>query len=140
VPRNGDLIQLAPGPAEVIARVPFGVLALDGDRLIPFFGDTVHERNRLMSNGSVMTTVIINQKGQLREAPLVTLTGLSEEKERTEIESICIGTIEGALLSVPMADLLNDNLLKEHLRVALRRVLQAHIGKKPVTHVHLFRI
>ena len=47
--RNGDLVRLAPGPAEIIDEVPSGRLYKDGTLLLGADARTVAARRRLLS-------------------------------------------------------------------------------------------
>src|SRR3712207_5973654 len=64
-PKNGDLIRLAPGPAEVIDEVPAGRLYLDAGVLTPAHGEALRERRHAAHNGVLIVTMALDGRGRL---------------------------------------------------------------------------
>lgn len=135
---NGTLVRLAPGPAEIIDHVPAGRLARDGDGLVPLDGNSLRERRKLLWNGSAAATLVIDGKGRAVAPPKVSLRGIEDEDG-----ALALAIVAG--LSEMMADLnpserKDDGRIEEAARQAVRRVVRAHLGKKPLTDVHIVRI
>lgn len=135
---NGTLVRLAPGPAEIIDHVPAGRLARDGDGLVPLDGNSLRERRKLLWNGSAAATLVIDGKGRAVAPPKVSLRGIEDEDG-----VLALAIVAG--LSEMMADLnpserRDDGRIEEAARQAVRRVVRAHLGKKPLTDVHIVRI
>ena len=135
---NGTLVRLAPGPAEIIDHVPAGRLARDGDGLVPLDGNSLRERRKLLWNGSAAATLVIDGKGRAVAPPKVSLRGIEDEDG-----ALALAIVAG--LSEMMADLnpserRDDGRIEEAARQAVRRVVRAHLGKKPLTDVHIVRI
>ena len=61
---NGDLLRLAPGPATVVGRAPSGRLALDGDKIVATDHVSIGARRKLMHNGAVFVSVIVDRGGR----------------------------------------------------------------------------
>jgi len=135
---NGTLVRLAPGPAEIIDHVPAGRLARDGDGLVPLDGNSLRERRKLLWNGSAAATLVIDGKGRAVAPPKISLRGIEDEDG-----ALALAIVAG--LSEMMADLnpserRDDGRIEEAARQAVRRVVRAHLGKKPLTDVHIVRI
>lgn len=135
---NGTLVRLAPGAAEIIDHVPAGRLARDGDGLVPLDGNSLRERRKLLWNGSAAATLVIDGKGRAVAPPKVSLRGIEDEDG-----ALALAIVAG--LSEMMADLnpserRDDGRIEEAARQAVRRVVRAHLGKKPLTDVHIVRI
>ena len=135
---NGTLVRLAPGPAEIIDHVPAGRLARDGDGLVPLDGNSLRERRKLLWNGSAAATLVIDGKGRAVAPPKVSLRGIEDEDG-----ALALAIVAG--LSEMIADLnpserRDDGRIEEAARQAVRRVVRAHLGKKPLTDVHIVRI
>jgi ribonuclease J len=64
-PRNGDMIRLAPGRAEVIEEVQAGRLYVDAGVLTPANGEALRERKHAANNGVLIVTLALDQKGRL---------------------------------------------------------------------------
>ena len=74
--KNGDMLRLAPGPVEIIDRVPVGRFAVDAGGLTSLDGEFLATRRRMIFNGSANALVIVNEKGQITEEPVVRLRGV----------------------------------------------------------------
>ena len=135
---NGTLVRLAPGPAEIIDHVPSGRLARDGDGLVPLDGDSLRERRKLLWNGAAATTIVLDGRGKVVAAPKVSLRGI-EDCEGELVEAIVSGLTE-MLADLSAAERKDDGRIEEAARQAVRRVVRAHLGKKPLTDVHIVRI
>ena len=61
--RNGDLVQLAPGPAAIVDEVPSGRLYKDGSLLIEAESRTVAARRRLSFAGVVSVALALSEQG-----------------------------------------------------------------------------
>ncbi|WP_421998466.1 ribonuclease J [Reyranella sp.] len=135
---NGSLVRLAPGPAEVIDHVPAGRLARDGDGLVALDSASLRDRRKLLWNGAAAATLVIDRKGRPMATPRVSLRGIEDEDG-----ALSAAIVEG--LGEMLADLSgsergDDGRIEEAARQAVRRVVRAHLGKKPLTDVHIVRI
>ena len=61
---NGDLLRLAPGPAAVIGRAQAGRLALDGENIVATDHVSIGARRKLMHNGAIFVSVIVDRRGR----------------------------------------------------------------------------
>ena len=139
LPENGSVIRLAPGNAEVVAKVHSGVLALDGTRLIPLESEALHDRNRIMFGGMAMATVVVDQRGHLADDPHVTLTGVVEDDESWDAEQEVAEAVVAAMETMNADTRQDDEALEDEIRAAVRRSINGFSGKKPVTVVHVVR-
>ncbi|TAJ25154.1 MAG: ribonuclease J [Reyranella sp.] len=135
---NGTLVRLAPGPAEIIDNVPSGRLARDGDGLVPLDGDSLRERRKLLWNGAAAATIVLDGRGKAVATPKVSLRGI-EDGEGELAEAIVAGLTE-MLADLSASERKDDARIEEAARQAVRRVVRAHLGKKPLTDVHIVRI
>jgi ribonuclease J len=135
---NGTLVRLAPGPAEIIDHVPVGRLARDGDGLVALDGGTLRERRKLLWNGAAAATLVIDGKGRPLAPPKVSLRGI-EDEDGSLAEAIVAGLRE-MLADLSPSERGDNGRIEEASRQAVRRVVRAHLGKKPLTDVHIVRI
>ncbi len=135
---NGTLVRLAPGPAEVIDHVPSGRLARDGDGLVPLDGDTLRERRKLLWNGSAAATLVIDARGRAVAPAKVSLRGI-DDGDGALARAIVAGLNE-TLADLSASERRDDGRIEEASRQTVRRVVRAHLGKKPLTDVHIVRI
>ena len=135
---NGTLVRLAPGPAEIIDHVPAGRLARDGDSLVPLDGASLRERRKLLWNGAAAATLVIDGKGRAVAPPKVSLRGI--EDEGGALAQAIVAGLHEMLADLSPSERSDDARIEEASRQAVRRVVRAHLGKKPLTDVHIVRI
>ena len=136
--RNGDLVHLAPGPAEIIDEIPSGRLYKDGSLLIEAEARTIAARRRLSFSGIVSVAMAMNDKGALVAYPEVELIGLPEtDVAGTPFEEIARRAVEEAFEALPKPRRRDPDDVAESLRRAVRAAIAERWGKKPICHVHV---
>jgi ribonuclease J len=135
---NGTLVRLAPGPAAVVDHVHAGRLARDGDVLVPIEGEALRERRKLLWNGSASATLVIDSRGRPVAPPKVSLRGIADTEG--EVLQAAVTALEEMLADLSAPERRDDARIEEAARQAVRRVVRAHLGKKPLTDVHIVRI
>jgi ribonuclease J len=137
VAENGALVRLAPGSAGIIDHVPSGRLIADGDRLIDWDSSVVRGRTRALYHGSAVVTVVINVGAVVEQTQLTTI-GLLEDGD-DEMMSALPEAIADAVAESSSRAGCDDEMIREGVRVAVRRAFFGALGKRPVTSVHLVR-
>ncbi len=137
VPVNGSAIRLAPGKPEIVSHETVGRLVVDGDVILPADGATMLARRRLMHNGYLSATVIVDRKGKLAADPAIIVQGLPVEEDRDDFIAECV---EAAEKAAGAADFRNEDKFVEAIRTAVRRTAREWTGKKPVTDVMVVRL
>ncbi len=135
---DGDILQLAPGRAEVIDSAPVGRLVLDGTRLVPLTGRVLSARRRMLFNGVVVASVAVDEAGRLRGSPRISAPGLFEAED-PENDRIA-GEFAAALGDLPAPLRRDDAALADAARAALRRAIGRRVQKRPLVDVHLLRV
>lgn len=141
-PRNGDMIRLAPGKAEVIDVVPNGRLYLDGSRLVPAEAEGLRERIAISKYGYVTASVSLDEQGGLADGPYVAARGLSEEDGRLADESLDAldAACEEALDGLSRRKRLDDDVVEAVLTRAIRKTSEKVFGRKPLVDVTIMRV
>ena len=140
VPTDGALIRLAPGRPQVVDHVPAERLGLDGHRLVSVGGDVVRDRIRLLHNGAVVATVVVNGDGGVVGDPSVALMGLAEAEGADDLIGLVADAVRDAVDALPRPRRRDDGTISETARVAARRALRSVTGKRPMTTIHLVRL
>ena len=141
VPKNGAVIRLAPGPAMIINEVHSGRLALDGEMLIPVDDLAIVERRRILFNGALVIAVTTNQNGILQSEPQITCLGIPDDDDYG-LDDFIISEVNVIMRALSSKERLNDDALKEKVRIEARKAAKRFTGKEmgPVTKVILTRI
>src|SRR5215472_17399540 len=136
--RNGDLVRLAPGAAEVVDQLPSGRLYKDGALLLEAEARTIAARRRLSFSGIVSVALAVNDKGALVSDPEVELIGLPEtDAAGTPLEEVARRSVEETFETLPKPHRRDPDEVAESLRRAVRAAIAGHWGKKPICHVHV---
>lgn len=142
IPANGQVVEIAQDRLQVVGSVPHGVLALEGNRLVPVDHEAILTRKRMMWNGSAVITAVVNNKGMMAAAPKITALGLLDENSPADQAIIAVleDEITTRVANSEKAIRADDNALSELIRITARRFFQEHFDRKPQTRVHLVRI
>ena len=137
VPTNGYMVRLAPGPAQVSGFEHVGRLVLDGEVILPADGASVNERRRLAFNGHVSVAVSRDKTGRLAGSPQIRLQGVPLEEDR---DAFLAEAREEAAKAVTAAGGMDEEALRERVRLVVRRAATRWTGKKPIVDVLIIDI
>jgi ribonuclease J len=136
--RNGDLVRLAPGPAQIVDELPSGRLYKDGSLLIDAQAPTVAARRRLSFAGVVTVALALNEQGMLVADPEVELIGIPEtDAAGRPMADVAREAIEEAFDSLPKPRRRDPDEVAESMRRAVRSAIAERWNKKPVCYVHV---
>lgn len=137
---NGDVIRLAPGTPERIDDVPVGRIAVDATAgQVDIGADVFRERRRLMHNGTIFVSLVMDDVGSLIADPQITAIGsirLNEAGARAELVESIVDAIED-LADWQAAE---DGRVIEAVRGGVRRGLELGRDKRPLIEVQVTRI
>ncbi len=139
--RNGDLVRLAPGAAEIVDEIPSGRLYKDGAILVDAEASTVTSRRRLSFSGIVTVALALSEKGVLAADPAVELVGIPEtDAGGTLMSEIALDAVEEAFESLPKPRRRDPDAVGEAVRRAVRSAIAERWNKKPICHVHVLTV
>lgn len=136
---NGTVLRLTAAGAEPIATVQAGRLAVDGRRLVPADGEVVRGRRRLLHQGAVMVSLVLDRRGRALGRPVVSFEGLFETEQPGVGRQVREVVIEALDLLRP-EQRTEDTAVESRVTAAVRRLLRASIGKRPSVTVHVIRL
>lgn len=139
--RNGDMVRLAPGPAEVISHVEAGRVFKDGKLIGNFDEMGIGDRRKLSFVGHVSVNVVLNSKFEFSGDPDVVpigLPGFDDDDEK--MEDVLFDAVLGAVESIPRSRRKDLGMVKEAIRRSVRAAANECWGKKPVVTVFVNRI
>ncbi len=141
-PRNGDMVRLAPGRAEIIDEVPAGRIYVDGGMLTPENGDALRERRHAAFNGMLAVSVALDPRGKIVSGPQVRALGLPAEEDypMDEMMDDLADEAERALdrLKGPERD--DDEAIEKAISRAVKKASQRVWGRRPVVETTVLRI
>jgi ribonuclease J len=139
--RNGDLVRLAPGPAQIVDELPSGRFYKDGSLLVDAQAPTVAMRRRLSFAGLVSVALALSEQGMLVADPEIELIGIPEtDAAGRPMADIAREAIEEAFDSLPKPRRRDPDEVAEAIRRAVRSAIAERWNKKPTCHVHVLVI
>ncbi|MET0599182.1 MAG: ribonuclease J [Mesorhizobium sp.] len=138
--RNGDMLRLAPGPAEIVDQVPFGRIYKDGRLIGTDEAMGIRDRRRLSFVGHVAVNVVLDERYELAGDPDLVAIGVAEaDAEGVQMEERMLDAAIGAVESIPRARRKDLDLVSEAVRRAVRSAANEAWGKKPLVTVFVTR-
>ncbi|MEQ1809553.1 MAG: ribonuclease J [Terricaulis sp.] len=141
-PKNGDMIRLAPGPAEVIDEVPSGRLYVDGNVIVDIEDDAIRDRKRLAAEGAVNVAFALTAKNAIAAGPTVSVRGLTmpdEEDFELALEEL-EGTAKAAFTKLNHAERDDDDAVEASVVRAVRKAAERLWKKRPLVDVSVLRL
>jgi len=139
--RDGDMLRLAPGKAEIIDKAPIGRIYKDGKLIGDEDEIGMVERRKLAYVGHVAVSVLLDRDFKIMDEPDLVSFGLPEEDRQGDlIEDILLDAAIEAIDSIPRARRKDLEVVRESVRRAVRSATNEAWGKKPVVTVFINRI
>ncbi len=149
---NGDVLELDGERAAVIDKREIGRTFIDETGFEEIDSETVRQRKQLAYEGAVTVAVTIDEEtGEMLDDPQIVARGVRgltsatngfahvavDGNATTQVgNNFLLGdakrVIAAAVLGASRQTLADESMLKEHLRVELKRFIQKRTGAKPV--------
>ena len=138
--RDGDMLRLFPGPAEIIGQVPFGRVYKDGLLIGSEEEMGIRERRKLSFAGHVVVNVVLDERYDLAGDPDIVGIGVAKtDAAGRPLEDSMLDAAIGAVESIPRQRRRDLDLVSEAVRRAVRSEADEIWGKKPVVTVFVTR-
>jgi ribonuclease J len=136
---NGDVLELDGERAAIIDKREIGRTFIDESGFKEIDSETVRERKQLAYEGAVTVVVTVDvETGELDGEPKIVargVRGLSAENgfaNRSGMLEDAKRVVTAAIAGASRQTLMDESLLKEHVRVELKRFIQKQTGARPV--------
>lgn len=133
---NGDMLELDGERAFVKSKHDVGRTFIDGSGFEEIDGEVVRERRQLAYDGVVTTVVTLDEEsGEMEGTPEIVargLLGLNGNGQSSEFIRDMQGVVTKAVEAASRAERRDTSLLKERVRVELKRFIQKQTGTRPV--------
>ncbi len=138
---NGDIIRLSPGEPEVVDKVTWGRIYLDGKVLIDNDSSVLKERRNIAANGYMEITVLISKNGQIKNNPIISLKGIPLfEEDVGEIEYDLEDVVMNTCKTFNLNNSKQEKNLIDTLKGNCRKLINEKSGKKPLVNINLVRL
>jgi len=128
---NGDVIQIDADGARLSGKAPVGRILIDGTRTGEVDDEVLRDRRHLAEDGLVVPVVAINrQTGTIEGVPDIITRGFVMENSR-ELLADGARILTEVVENASVEERTDQGLIKEKLRIELRRFLRKRSGRRP---------
>jgi len=130
---NGDVLELDGERAAVVNKRDIGRTFIDDTGFEQIERETVRERKQMAAEGIVTLILTIDgETGELQATPEIVVRGVQGFDGQNGSLKDAQRVIEAAVTGASRDMLADQSLLKEHVRVELKRFIQKLTGARPV--------
>ncbi|MEN3930767.1 ribonuclease J [Microvirga sp. W0021] len=139
--RNGQMLRLAPGPAEVIDEVGAGRIFKDGQLLTDGSDRAIAERRKLSFAGIVSIGIAIDGRGDLAGDPIIETMGLPvETRNGHTLEGVIERAVDNVFSGLPKPRRRDPETVEDAVKRGVRAAVNGVWGKKPACHVMVVEV
>ena len=140
LPDNGAMIRLNGAEAAIIDNVHTGAMTSEKGNIIELQSDVLRSRRRMLWNGVVTVSVILNKSGHLCVLPSVAQTGIGDGATASDFVAAATLAVEDAIDVLGESARRQDHSVEEVVSKAVRRVARTMFGLRPIAQVHIMRV
>ena len=140
LPDNGAMIRLNGAEAAIIDNVHTGAMTSEKGNIIELQSDVLRSRRRMLWNGVVTVSVILNKSGHLCVLPSVAQTGIGDGAAASDFVAAATLAVEDAIDVLGKSARRQDQSVEEVVSQAVRRVARTMFGLRPIAQVHIMRV
>jgi ribonuclease J len=141
-PRNGDMVRLAPGRAEIIDEVPSGRLYVDGGVLTAENGEALRERRHAAHSGVLMVSIAMDGRGQIASGPQVCGIGLPGNADNPLEDALdeLANAAEEVVKRLSSSERDDDIAVEQAISRTLKRASQRIWERRPIVETTVLRV
>jgi ribonuclease J len=133
VVEDGDVLAFRNGTAAREERVAAGRVLLDRSGGSEVEAMVIRDRRHLSSDGIVVPIVVLDkQTGQLEGVPEIVTRGVLDSEERADLLGDATQLLVEAVSVRPREEIDDPSLLRERVRVELRRFFRKRAQRRPL--------
>tara|TARA_Y100001970_G_scaffold159338_1_gene194938 strand:+ start:1258 stop:2916 length:1659 start_codon:yes stop_codon:yes gene_type:complete len=138
--QNGDIVKLYPGDKpEVYDKAPSGRLYVDGNISVEEDAQSIKERKNISNNGFMDVTIIINQKGNIQNKPILNFKGLPILQKNEFLYGL-EEEIENTTKTFSLNNKKQEVNIIDAIKTTCRKYSKEKTGKRPIMNINLVRL
>lgn len=136
--KDGEVVHLDVNDFNVIGEVPTGILAVDGKKIVSISSEIIKKRRRIIEDGSVVATVVLNSDNNVVGDIQFSAIGLieTESSEYSILNDFVISEINALSLEEKVENAKVSDVVKS----AVRKIIVQNHGRRPLVDVHIVRV
>ncbi|MDG1286842.1 MAG: ribonuclease J [Rickettsiales bacterium] len=131
---NGAVILLKEGEAKQVGTVDSGYIAVDGKVLTPTDSKIFGQRRRIRDEGIIFIALAM-EDNRLIEKPGIIAPGCLDARDDADILEEMAAAIDNTL-----EDRKASKPLEQRVRTAVRKIVKAELGKRPLIEISVLRV
>ncbi len=130
---NGDILRFDEHGASVSGKAPAGRVLIDASGSGEVIDEVLRDRRHLSEDGLIVPVVAINkQTGELEGDPDVVSRGLAQDAASAELLRESVKLLGDVIQGASIEERTDQGLIKEKIRVELRRFFRKRSGRRPL--------
>ena len=138
IARNGEVVLIKDGKAEIVSEVFTSKLGVDRKNLTPLDSQLVKNRKRIAFNCSVFISVVFGADWRLKDLQISSIDIL-EEKDFAELRDKIIADIKEDISANIIKLNYNEKQINEYLAARIRKQILKATDIKPVVFFHFYK-
>ncbi len=130
---NGDVLRFDENGAAVAGKAPAGRVLIDASGSGEVVDEVLRDRRHLSEDGLLVPVVAINkQTGEIEGDPDVVSRGLAQDAASAEMLRESARLVGAVIQGASVEERTDQGLIKEKIRVELRRFFRKRSGRRPL--------
>ena len=137
VARNGEIVLIKDGHAEITGEVPTGMIGVDRKQLTNLNSQLIKNRRRMAYNCSLFISVVFDYDWRLEDLQISSIDIL-EENTFLELRDRIIEEMKQEIPEMVIKHDYREAQIKEYLSAKIRKKIYKETDIKPVVFMHLY--
>jgi ribonuclease J len=130
---NGDVLRFDENGGAVVGKAPTGRVLIDSSRSGEVIDEVLRDRRHLAEDGVLVPVVAINsQTGNIEGDPEIVSRGLVQDAASDELLRDAAKLVADVIQGASVEERTDQGLIKEKIRVELRRFFRKRSGRRPL--------
>ena len=141
-PRNGDMVRLAPGPAQIVDEVPNGRLYVDGGMLVTEQGEALKERRHASTNGVLIVSFALDKRGRIVSDIDIRSVGLPGDLQKPlgDVLDDLAERVEQVVKGLKGEALEDEMVIEQAIARVLKKASQQVWDRRPIVETVVLRV
>lgn len=138
VVRDGDVVRLLNGKAEIVSQIPTGHMGVDRNQITDLNSQLIKNRKRIAYNGSLFISAFFDENWHLEDLQIESIDILEENAWNELAEKIKQNMLEDIPSEVVKLNY-REKAVSEFIRSKIRKSVFKATDIKPVTFMHFYK-
>ncbi len=111
---------------------------LDGKKIIPINEEAIKNRKKMLYNGTILISLVINKNNKIISKPLISSKGFFNDENIKIFEKSLISNINNFMKELKNTKFI-DTLLKDKITSFSQRFFRKALDMKPIILIHIIK-